>query len=139
MLDKIANFFLVHAAIVLPLAVVFALLVSSTARGGFLTLLRFVARPILIAAVIALVYDGTRTLAGGSGFVVTSLGTHWTRLAPQSLEATKNLLSAKVHPSAWDVVVQPVLHLPGWLVLATLGLLLAWLGRRRKQVPIFIN
>lgn len=139
MLDKVANFFLVHAAIVLPLAIVLALLVSSTARSGFQTLLRVLARPILIAAVIALVYDGTRTLAGGAGFVVTSLGTHWTRLAPQSLEAAKTVLTAKLHPLAWESGLQPILRLPGWLVLAALGLLLAWLGRRRKHVPIFIN
>lgn len=139
MLDKVANFFLVHAAIVLPLAIVLALLVSSTARSGFQTLLRFLARPILLVAVIALVYDGTRTLAGGSGIVVTSLGTHWTRLAPQSLEATKTVLTAKLHPLAWESGLQPVLRLPGWLVLAALGLALAWLGRRRKHVPIFIN
>ena len=59
MLDKTVNFFLVNAVIVLPLAVLFALAVSPTARSGFQALLRIVARPLLIAAVIALAYDGT--------------------------------------------------------------------------------
>ncbi|MGE0699435.1 MAG: hypothetical protein AB7O57_10095 [Hyphomicrobiaceae bacterium] len=139
MLDKVVNFILVNAAIVLPAVVLLALLVSSTARRGFLALLRIIARPLLIAAVVALAYDGTRTMAGGSGTVVTSLGEHWTHFAPASLEWLKALLTAKVHPLAWEVAARPVLRLPAWLVAGVLGLLLAWLGRRRKDVPIFIN
>jgi hypothetical protein len=139
MLDKIVNFFLVHAAIVLPLAVLLALAVSSTARSGFQLLLRILARPLLIAAVVALAYDGSRTLAGGSGIVVTSLAEHWMNLSPATYEGTKALLAAKVHPMAWEMAVAPVLRLPAWLVAGALGLLLAWLGRRRKEVAIFIN
>jgi hypothetical protein len=139
MLDNIVNFFLVHAAIVLPLAVLVALGVSSTARTGFQALLRFLSRPLLIAAVVALAYDGTRTLAGGSGMVVTSLVEHWVSFSPATFEAFKALLAAKVHPQAWDVALAPVLRLPAWLLAGGLGLLLAWLGRRRKEVAIFIN
>lgn len=139
MLDKAVNFFLVHAAIVLPLAVVLALIVSSTARALVMFLLRFVARPLLIAAVVALAYDGTRTLAGGSGLVITSLAEHWISLAPKSLEMLKALVTANVHPTAWDGGVQRLLSMPAWLVAGCLGFLLAWLGRRRKDVAIFIN
>ena len=139
MLDQIVNFFLVHAAIVLPLAVVLALLVSSTARTGFKALLRILARPLLIAAVVAVAYDGTRTLAGGSGLVVTSLSDHWAHFAPSLLVAAKTWLTAKVHPLAWEVGAAPLLRLPAWLVAGVLGLVLAWLGRRRKEVPIYIN
>lgn len=139
MLDKVANFFLVHAAIVLPAAVVLALIVSSTARTGVMALLRFIARPLLIAAVVALAYDGTRTLAGGSGLVITSLAEHWTSFAPKSLEAAKTLVVAKLHPALWDGVVQRLILLPAWLVVGCLGFLLAWFGRRRKQVEVFIN
>ena len=38
MLDQVVNFFLVHAAIVLPAAVVLALIVSSKARAGIMAL-----------------------------------------------------------------------------------------------------
>jgi hypothetical protein len=139
MLDKIVNFLLVNAAIVLPLAVLLALALSPTARRGFQALLRIIARPLLIAAVVALAYDGTRTLAGGSGMVVTSLAEHWQNFSPSTLEATKALLAAKVHPMAWEMAVAPVLRLPAWLVAGVLGLLLAWLGRRRKEAEVFIN
>ena len=139
MLDQIVNFFLVHAAIVLPLAVVLALLVSPTARAGFKSLLRILARPLLIAAVVALAYDGTRTLAGGSGIVVTSLAEHVSSFAPGMLEGAKAALNGKLHPMAWEMGVAPLLRLPAWLLAGFLGLLLAWLGRRRKQVAIFIN
>lgn len=139
MLDKIINFFLVNAAIVLPLAVLFALAVSSTARSGFQALLRIMARPLLIAAVVAVAYDGSRTLAGGSGIVVTSLAEHWIHFFPATYEAAKTVLATRVHPQAWELALAPVLRLPAWLVAGALGLLLAWLGKRRKEVAIFIN
>ena len=139
MLDKVVNFFLVHAAIVLPLVVVLALVVSSTARTAFKWMLRVVARLLLIAAVVAIAYDGTRTLAGGSGLVVTSLWEHWNTLLPASVEMVRKLLVAKVHPLAWDVVLRPVLALPAWVVAGALGFVLGWLGRRRRDVSIFVN
>ncbi|MBN9011167.1 MAG: hypothetical protein J0H63_13990, partial [Rhizobiales bacterium] len=111
----------------------------STARSGFQMLLRILARPLLIAAVVALAYDGTRTLAGGSGLVITSLAEHWMHFFPASYESAKAILAAKIHPLAWETVVAPVLRLPAWLVAGVLGLLLVWLGRRRKEVAIFIN
>jgi hypothetical protein len=139
MLDKTVNFFLVHAAIVIPAALVLALLVSSTARRGLLALLRILARPLLIVAVVALVYDGTRTLAGGSGFVMTPLQEHWAHFSPRTLELAKVLITAKVHPLAWTSGIERLIRLPAWLVVGALGLLLAWLGRRRKSVAIFVN
>ena len=139
MMNQVVNFFLVNATIVIPALVVLALIVSSTARHGLLGLLRFLARPLLIAAVVALVYDGTRTMAGGSGFVMTSLLDHWTALAPATLAALKNLIVTKVHPLAWSSGVERVLKLPAWLVLGVLGLALAWLGRRRRPIGIFVN
>jgi hypothetical protein len=139
MLDKAVNFLLVHASIVLPAAIVLALLVSSTARRAAKAMLRIVARLLLIAAVVALVYDGSRTLAGGSGLVVTSVIEHWRAFQPQSLETAKALVNARVHPLAWELGAMRVLQLPAWLVAGVLGLLLAWIGRRRKPVGIFIN
>jgi hypothetical protein len=139
MLDKAVNFLLVHATLVLPLVLVLALVVSSTARRLVQAVLRLAARLLFIAAVVALVYDGTRTLAGGSGFVVTSLLEHWQTYAPQSLAAAKASVATRVHPQAWDAGLLRLLRLPAWLVAGTLGLVLSWLGRRRRQVGVFIN
>jgi hypothetical protein len=139
MLDRIVNFFLVNATIVLPLAILLALVVSSTARRGLKALLRIVARLLLIAAVVALVYDGTRTMAGGSGLVITSFAEHWAHLAPKTLAVSKAFVETKIHPLAWSGGVERIIRLPAWLVLGTLGLLLIWLGQRRRKVGIFVN
>jgi hypothetical protein len=139
MLDKVVNFFLVHAAIVLPVTVALTLVVSSTARAAVKLLLRLVARLLLIAAVVAIAYDGSRTLAGGSSLVITSLGDHWTALHPASIEALRKLIVAKAHPLLWDSAVRPVLRLPAWLVAGVLALLFGLLGRRRRKVSIFVN
>jgi len=139
MLDKAVNFFLVHAAIVLPIAIALTLVVSSTARSAIKLLLRLVARLLLIAAVVAIAYDGSRTLAGGSSLVVTSLWDHWTALHPTSVEAFRKVIVAKVHPQVWDGAVRPLLRLPAWLVAGVLAFLLGWLGRRRRTVSIFVN
>lgn len=139
MLDQVVNFFLVHAAVVLPLLVVLAFILSSTARATFRWSLRTMARLLLIAAVVALAYDGTRTLAGGSGLVISSLGDYWTSFSPSSLEAAKALLTAKVHPLAWDMGMARLLALPAWLVAGCLGLASGWLGRRPKEAAIYIN
>lgn len=139
MLDKVVNFFLVHAAIVLPIAIALTLLVSSTARSAIKMLLRLVARLLLIAAVVAIAYDGSRTLAGGSSLVITSLGDHWTAMHPASIEGFRKLIVGKAHPVLWESAVRPVLRLPAWLVAGVLSLLLGWLGRRRRKVSIFVN
>ena len=102
-------------------------------------LLRFIARPLLLVAVVALVYDGTRTLAGGSGLVVTSLAEHWQSFFPSSLEMLRGLVTKRVHPVLWDGGMVRVLHLPSWLVIGVIGLLLAWIGRKRHRVNVYIN
>lgn len=139
MLDKVVNFFLVNATIVLPALVILALIVSSTARRGLKSMLRMLARPLLIAAVVALVYDGTRTMAGGSGLVMTTVEQHWANLAPKSLAASKTLVTTRIHPFIWTSGIERVLKLPAWLVLGVLGLVLVWLGQRRREVRIFTN
>ncbi|MGE0767713.1 MAG: hypothetical protein AB7L90_14715 [Hyphomicrobiaceae bacterium] len=139
MLDRTVNFFLVHAAIVLPLVAVLALLVSSTARAVVRLIARVVARLMLIAAVVALAYDGTRILAGGSGLVMTSLWDHWASLSPKTLEAAHKMVSSRLDPSVWDMVLAPALHWPAWLTAIGLSLILGWLGRRRREVRIFVN
>jgi hypothetical protein len=139
MLDKVVNFFLVHAAIVLPVTVALTLVVSSTARSAVKLLLRLAARLLLIAAVVAIAYDVSRTLAGGTTLVITSLGDHWTSLHPASIEAFRKLIGTKAHPLLWDSALRPVLRLPAWLVLGVLAFLLGWLGRRRRKVSIFVN
>lgn len=139
MLDKIVNFFLVNAAIILPLVVLLALIVSSSARAAFKMLARVAARLLLIAAVVALAYDGTRTLAGASGLITTSLWEHWATFSPATLEAARKQVSLRLDPAVWDMGFAPLLRWPAWLTAAGLAFILSWLGRRRREVSIFVN
>lgn len=139
MFAKAIDFVIVHAAIIAPAALVLLLIWSRTVRAGAGFLLRLVARPLLLIAVVALVYDGTRTLAGGSGLVITPLIDHWQGFAPQSLEALRLLVTKRVHPQLWDAGLLRLLKLPAWLVIGVVGMLLAWIGRKRHQVNVFVN
>jgi hypothetical protein len=121
------------------LVLIVALTWSAAARSAFAVALRLASRPLLLAAVIALVYDGTRTLAGNSGLITTSLADHWQSLAPASFEATRLTISQRMHPWLWDSALLPLLRLPAWLVLGCLGLALSYIGRRRQGVNVFAN
>jgi hypothetical protein len=103
-----------------------------------MALLRFVASVLLLIAVIALVYDGTRTLAGG-GTVVTSTGEHWSKLAPASLKAAQGAVRRYSHPLVWDTFISRLLMLPAWALLGGLGVLFAYAGRRRRRVNVYAN
>lgn len=139
MIAKVTNFLIGHIAILLPAAILFSLLISASARAFALAVLRFAARPLLLLAVVALVYDGTRTLAGGSGLVVTSLAEHWNNLSPNSLAALHAQVIRFGPPAVWDDGILKLLHLPAWLVAGAAGFLLAYLGRRRERVKVFVN
>ena len=138
MVSKIVSFLIVHAAIIIPLVVFLLVCAFASVRAAARTVLRIVARPLLLVAVVALVYDGTRTLAGGSGFVITSLAEHWQSLHPASLLAFKGALS-QLHPMAWDAGGQRLVRLPAWVVAGGTGLLLAWIGRKRRALNVYVN
>ena len=138
MVGKIVSFLIVHAAIIIPLIVLALLFFFRPLRAAACTVLRVVARPLLLVAVVALVYDGTRTLAGGSGFVITSLAEHWQSLHPASLAAFKTALS-QLHPAAWESGGQRLVRLPAWAVAGGMGLLLAWIGRKRRALNVYVN
>jgi hypothetical protein len=124
---------------VVALLALAALVLSAAARRAALVVLRVLAHPLLLLAVVALVYDGTRTLAAGSGLIVTSLAEHWQTLAPASLEASKAFVARRLTPALWDPGVMSALRLPAWLVLGGLGLAFAYIGRKRRAVNVFAN
>jgi hypothetical protein len=138
MLGQIANFLILHAAIVAPLTLVVLMVLFESVRLGVAFCVRVIARLLLIAAMLALVYDGTRTLAAGSGIIVTPLLDHLQTLAPQMLAWLKATL-ARLHPLAWDAGALRIMRMPSWLVIGALGFLLAWAGRKRHRVNVFVN
>lgn len=100
--------------------------------------LRFFASFILLLAVLAAVYDGTRSNDQGR-LVMTSMGEHWGKIAPVSYRNSRNYVQRTTHPLVWDGAIAPVLALPTWAVLGTLGLVLAYVSRRRRRVNVFAN
>jgi hypothetical protein len=122
-------------AAVLLLVLVF----MPSARAATRVMLRIFARILLLVALIALVSDGTRTLANDRGIVVTSALAYWTELAPTMLETVKRTLSLKIHPLFWDAVLVPLLSLPAWLVLGGSAAIILYFARNRRETDIFAN
>lgn len=139
MIDRLLALLAANWVAIATLALVVALMWSAVARSAAIVVLRVAARPLLLVAVIALVYDGTRTLAGSSGLITTSLLEHWQTLAPASLEATRTGIIRRLHPWLWDSAILPLLRFPAWLVLGGLGLALSYIGRKRHSVNVFAN
>jgi hypothetical protein len=112
-------------------------------RGNFgtdamLAFFRFLAGTFLLIAVIAAVYDGTRSLAAGS-LAMTSLLEHWSRIAPGLLASAQSGVGRALHPLVWNLGVSKLLAVPVCAVFAALGLLCAYAGRRRRRVNVFAN
>jgi len=103
-----------------------------------LAFFRFLAGLALLIAVIAAVYDGTRSLAADRA-VTTPLLEHWAYLAPGSLASAKAAVARTAGPLVWEMGIARVLALPAWAVLGCLGLILAYAGRRRRRVNVFAN
>jgi hypothetical protein len=99
---------------------------------------RFLAAVLLLIAVLAAVYDGTRSLNADT-LVVTPLAEHWKALAPTLLENARAGLQRSTHPLVWDMGVARLLALPTWGIFAGLGLILAYAGRRRRRINVFAN
>ncbi len=102
--------------------------------------LRFLASVLLLVAIIAAIYDGTRALESKGGqIVMTSLGEQWSKVAPVSHKNAQAAVRRYTHPLVWDGLVQRLLLLPTWVVFASLGLVAAYAGRRRRRVNVFAN
>jgi hypothetical protein len=104
-----------------------------------LMLLRIFGVWLLLLAMVAAVVDATKSLAGGGAWVVTPMGEQWQALSPETLRNAKAAIEINVGPFLWDPVMTTVLHAPTWVVFGILGVLLFWLGQKRKPVEVFIN
>ncbi|HEX5931356.1 MAG TPA: hypothetical protein VFY74_06355 [Methyloceanibacter sp.] len=103
------------------------------------TLLRIVGVWLLLLAMVAAVIDATKSLAGGGAWVVTPMGQQWQALSPETLRDAKAAIESKVSPFLWDPIMATILDAPTWVVFGILGVLLYWLGQKRKPVEVFIN
>jgi putative Ca2+/H+ antiporter (TMEM165/GDT1 family) len=92
----------------------------------------------LLAAVIALIIDATKSLAIGQ-FVYTSLGQQWFELHGASLETAKKAVETHLAPFVWDPLIAAFLQWPSWALFLLLGISALWLGRKRKSTRLFTN
>jgi len=102
------------------------------------TLLRFLAGVFLLVAVIFAVNDATR-LAGPDRASAVSVHQTWSAVSPNSLNAAQRGIQSATHSTVWNWGVLPLLQLPAWTLFGLLGLILAFLGRRRRRVNIYAN
>jgi hypothetical protein len=93
---------------------------------------------LVVLAFVALVVDGTRSIAA-SALVVTSFGETWYSLHPPSLNLSQAVVERYTFPVLWDPVIVSILLAPTWAVLGVLGLLVAFLGRRRGVASVIAN
>jgi hypothetical protein len=112
--------------------------INNTGRIAMMAFLRFLAAVLLLVAVVAGVYDGTRSLAAHAP-VMTSLLEHWSKLAPAALGTVQSVVRRSTHPLVWDMGLGKLLLLPTWCVFAVLGIIAAYAGRRRRRTNVFAN
>ena len=96
-------------------------------------LLRFLGLWILAAAFVALVIDGTRSIAANAP-QITKLGKTWYDISPNSLVLLQPAVERHVGRWLWNPVIQTILERPTWLVLGVLGAILIVLGRKKKKL-----
>lgn len=94
-------------------------------------LLRFIGFWLLAGGVVALVVDGTRSIAASQIQFISALSA-WSSISPSSLEKAKAALSG-LSPVAWADAAATMLDLPLFALLCVLGLLLMALGRKRRR------
>lgn len=138
-MQSVIQFISSNRVLTVTAVVLLALVFLRPARAVALVALRIAARVLLVVALLALVSDGTRTLATDGGLVVTSFLEHWTDLAPASLETVKRTLSLKVHPALWDSILARLFALPAWLVLGVTAVILSYAARKRRRLNVYAN
>jgi hypothetical protein len=103
----------------------------------FRFLFRFFGFWILAGGFVALVVDGTRSIAS-SRLILTSTQDAWTALSPTSFAAAQAKVAA-LSPLAWSDAAVPVLGLPLFLLLAIVGFLFLAIGRVRQRSRFIAN
>ncbi|MCL4768286.1 MAG: hypothetical protein KJZ80_18860 [Hyphomicrobiaceae bacterium] len=103
-----------------------------------MTSLRILSGLFLLAATLALISEATRAQLGVPSAPFTPLLVQLTETAPPVLRAIERS-ARSVHALLWDPMLRSMLTLPAWVVFGAIGLILGWLGRRRRSVDVFTN
>ena len=101
-------------------------------------ILRFLGNISFLAAIVAFVFDGTKSIGEGQ-LSMTPLGQHWLNLSPGTLALAQSAIERHVNYSLWDPVIINVLLAPAWVVFGVFGLILHIIGRKRTRLNVFAN
>ena len=94
---------------------------------------RFIGLWILAAGFVALVRDGTKSIAGNA-FFITRLADDWNNVHGASLEQLKALVERYAGAPAWELASLYVLGAPTWVVLGVIGSIFILIGRKKKPL-----
>ena len=95
-------------------------------------ILRLVGTWLLGLALILLIIDGTKSL-GASALVWTPLGDTWSAIHAESLLQLRVFVASRFFGPLLEPAVATLLGMPGFLVLAVPGVILAAMGRSRRS------
>jgi hypothetical protein len=96
-------------------------------------LLRFIGLWLLAGAFVALIIDGTASIAGGT-IRFNTFGQTWDNIHQDSKPLVKAFVDRRIGDWLWTSGIQVVLDQPTWLVLGVLGVILVLLGRRKAPL-----
>lgn len=96
-------------------------------------LFRFAGLWLLAGGFIALVYDGTKSIAGNA-VLISQLNDTWNALHPSSLLLVQPAIERHVADWLWNPVVLGVLTAPTFLVLGIIGSVFILIGRKKKKL-----
>ena len=97
-------------------------------RFGF----RFIGFWFLAAALVALVIDGTKSIAD-SALVTTSVAEYLVENSPTTLQRLEFGVQNNLGwPLVWDYIFVPVLGWPAFVILGLVGILLSLIGKRPR-------
>lgn len=100
--------------------------------------LRLLGGLLLIVAALSLIHDGSQTLAGDRGILITPLGQHWHDISPGTMIALRDAVRG-ASTWIWDGPITMLLGYPAWFTFGILGALIAYAGRNKKRINIFAN
>jgi hypothetical protein len=95
-------------------------------------LFRFVGLWLLAGAFVALIIDGTRSIAA-SRLILTPMAEAWYALHAASVQGLQAWMERSLPAWLWDPVAINVLSTPLWVVLAIIGIVFILIGRRRAR------
>lgn len=100
---------------------------------GFLRLLGGL---MFLIGVLAAITDVTRSVTAQQ-VVMVPLLEHWSKLMPSSLASFQAFVGRV--PFLWTLLVKPALSIPAWIFFGWLGMMFAYLGRRRRKTNVYAN